>query len=47
MKTKGMPITMVKEFNCELVTSFPQSRIDELCDWAQAEISEQLKSEEC
>ena len=45
MKTKGIPITVVKEFNCELVTSFPQSQIDDLCDWAQIEISKQLKSE--
>ena len=46
MKTSGIPITVVKEFNCEMVTSFPQSCIDDLCEWAQAEIqSEQLKSE--
>ena len=32
MKTKVISITVVKEFNCELVTSFPQSQIDDLCD---------------
>ena len=45
MKAKEMPITLVTEFNCKLVTNFPQSQLDELCDWAQNEISEQLKSE--
>ena len=45
MKAKGMPIIVVTEFNCELVTNFPQSQLDELCDWVQNEISEQLKSE--
>ena len=43
MKIKGMPITVVTEFNCELVTSFPLSQMDDLCDWAQAELSEALK----
>ena len=45
MKTRGIPITVIKEFSCELVTSFPHSLIDDLCDWAKTEISEQLKSE--
>ena len=45
MKAKGISITVVKEFNYELVTSFPQSQLDDLCDWAETEISKQLQSE--
>ena len=39
MKAKEMPILLVQRFNCELVTNFPSSRINELCDWAQSEIA--------
>ena len=39
MKAKGIPILSVEWFNCELVTNFPPSSIDELCDWAQSEIA--------
>jgi len=45
MKAKGIPIMLVERFNCELVTNFPSSRINELCDWAQAEITKQSTSE--
>lgn len=40
MKTRNLPITVVKEFNCDLVTNFPQSQIDDLCDWAETEIKQ-------
>ena len=39
MKAKEMPILLVQRFNCELVITFPSSRINELCDWAQSEIA--------
>lgn len=45
MKAKGMPILLNEQFNCELVTNFPNSRMNELCDWAQSEIAKLSNSE--
>ena len=38
IQTKGIPVTVIKEFDCEYVVGFPISEIDELCKWAQTEI---------
>lgn len=36
---KNIPVTVIKEFDCEYVVGFPISEIDELCEWAQTEIN--------
>jgi len=46
MKAKEMLILVVEHFNRELVANFPPLRINELCDWAQSEISNS-KSAKC
>ena len=43
IQVKRIPVTVIKEFDCEYVVGFPISEIDELCEWAQMEINSSLQ----
>jgi len=47
IQTKNIPVTIIKEFDCEYVFGFPLLEIDELCEWAQAEINQMQDGNYC
>lgn len=43
IQTQNIPVTMIKEFDCEYVVGFPMSEIDELCEWAKTQIDSKFQ----